>query len=364
MIIIIACSETEGDDVNKLSTPSENARKHLINYISHGDIKMTSEEFNDSSYKGINCGEFFNNVDLDNINEDALPMIQNWISKIKNNALKKLEVMGDRLNALKKPLLRKCSEFPLWSAVMVPHFKSPNLTATSARVEGYFSTLKSSILTKKMSRMCVDKFLVTHIKSIRGDLKIAVSHNNKDSQSNQININVDESITSTEIHIEEKPSNTDKTVHEDIIIDEKSLSDVSDENQANSQDFLDDNNSSSDSATNNEEIEIENWKNKAYLPSPPPKKIKRSKYLNSHPEIKIKQKINQKIVKHRLDIVKNGNLVGPLSIGSNKNKKNCKVINTCAFDSILPAVATAYLDSQNYTEFIDTINCSILNIAS
>ncbi|CAI6375994.1 unnamed protein product [Macrosiphum euphorbiae] len=212
--------------------------------------------------------------------------------------------------------------------------------------------------------MRVDKLLVTHIKSIRGDLKIAVSHYNKDSQSNQININVDESITSTEIHIEEKPSNTDKTVHEDIIIDEKSLSDVSDENQANSQDFLDDNNSSSDSATNNEEIEIENWKNKAYLPSKPPKKIKRSKYLNSHPEIKIKQKIKQKIVKHRLDIVKNGNLVGPLSIGSNKNKKKCKVINTCAFDSILQAVATAYLDSQNYAELIDTINCSILNIAS
>jgi len=62
--------------------------------------------------------------------------------------------MGDRLNALHcpdliKPLLHIYSEFPLWSAVMVPHFKSPNLTATSARVEEYFSTLKSSILTKK-----------------------------------------------------------------------------------------------------------------------------------------------------------------------------------------------------------------------
>ncbi|CAI6376002.1 unnamed protein product [Macrosiphum euphorbiae] len=51
IIIVIACSETDGDNVNKLSTPSENARKHLINYISHGDIKMTSEEFNDNSYR-------------------------------------------------------------------------------------------------------------------------------------------------------------------------------------------------------------------------------------------------------------------------------------------------------------------------
>jgi len=77
MIIIIACSKTDGDDVNKLSTPSENARKHLINYISHGDIKMMSEELNDSSYKGINCGECFDDVYLDNINKDSLPMIQN-----------------------------------------------------------------------------------------------------------------------------------------------------------------------------------------------------------------------------------------------------------------------------------------------
>jgi len=39
--------------------------------------------------------------------------------------------------------------------------------------------------------MRVDTLLVMHIKSIRRDLKIAVSHNNKDSQSNQVNINVD-----------------------------------------------------------------------------------------------------------------------------------------------------------------------------
>jgi len=96
----------------------------------------------------------------------------------------------------------------------------------------------------------------------------------------------------------------------------------------------------------------------------PPKKIKRSKYLSSHPEIKIKQKINQQIVKHRLDIIKNRNFVGKLSIGLNKNKEKYKITNTYAFDSLLQSVATAYLDSQEYAKFIDTSNCSILNIAS
>lgn len=264
-----------------------------------------------------------------------------------------------------KPLLRICSEFPLWSAVMVPHFKSPNLTATSARVEGYFSTLKSSILTKKMSRMRVDKFLVTHIKSIRGDLKIAASHNNNETLSSKVNINADEWIPNTEeVQIVDKQSNSDEIFdYEDVLIDEKS-SIESDEKNAIGQDFLNDDTSSSSDNINNEEIEIENWKNKAYLQSPPPKKIKRSKYLSSHPEIKIKQKINQQIVKHRLDIIKNGNLVGTLSIGLNKNKEKCKITNTCAFDSLLQAVATAYLDSQEYAKYIDTNNCSILNIAS
>lgn len=111
-------------------------------------------------------------------------------------------------------------------------------------------------------------------------------------------------------------------------------------------------------------LKLKTGKIKHTCKAPPPKKIKRSKYLSSHPEIKIKQKINQQIVKHRLDIIKNGNLVGTLSIGLNKNKEKCKITNTCAFDSLLQAVATAYLDSQEYAKYIDTNNCFILNIAS
>lgn len=73
MIIIIASSETDGDDVNKQPTPSEQARTHLNKYISDGEIKISSEEFNNISYKGINSGYFFDDVDSDIINEDCLP---------------------------------------------------------------------------------------------------------------------------------------------------------------------------------------------------------------------------------------------------------------------------------------------------
>lgn len=153
MVITAACAETDGVDKNKLSTPAENARQNLINCISYGATEFMSAELGE--YKGINDGEFFHDVEIDITNKQLTPMIQSWTSNIKTTAIEHSKVIGDRFNAqycpdLVKPLLRICNEFPLWSAVMVPHFGSPNQTATSARIEGYFSTLKSSIITKKV----------------------------------------------------------------------------------------------------------------------------------------------------------------------------------------------------------------------
>jgi len=89
--------------------------------------------------------------------------------------------VGDHLNGLfcaelVKPFMNICLEFPLWSAVMVEHFSSPNQRASSAREEGYFSTLKASIITKN-TRLRVDKFLVIHLRAISGDIKISESNN-------------------------------------------------------------------------------------------------------------------------------------------------------------------------------------------
>lgn len=56
-------------------------------------------------------------------------------------------------------------------------------------------------------------------------------------------------------------------------------------------------------------MEMETWRNKAHLTDPLQKTIRRSKYLNSHPEIKL----NQNFVKHQLDIMKNGNTIKPLA---------------------------------------------------
>lgn len=365
MIIIIACAETDGEDKNSLMTPSENARRNLINCISHGNIDIPLNEDELDIYKGIN--EQFSYDDQDDTrNQDCTLAIQNWIFNIKISAIEQSKVVGDRINALYCPelvtsLLRICNEFPLWSAVMVSYFNSPNQTATSARVEGYFSTLKSSILAKKVPKMRVDKFLVTHIRSIRGDIKLVACNKNDNFTNylplvNETNLNIksvseEEKTNTTKINIDNDP----ELLEYDNII----LSDTSDIIENNDNSLEEDRKSNSCSSLIMEELQIENWKNKARQPSPLKKESKRSKYLNSHPEIKIKQKRNKNILR-RLDIAKNGNLIKPLTIGLEKIKNS----NTCAFDSILQAIATAYIDSQEYAHFVDKSQCPTLNIAS
>jgi len=58
---------------------------------------------------------------------------------------------------------------------MVPFFKSPYTTASSASVEGEFSQLKNSILKHESRLLSADRFVVTHLRSIENDMKIVRS---------------------------------------------------------------------------------------------------------------------------------------------------------------------------------------------
>jgi len=49
-------------------------------------------------------------------------------------------------------------------------------------------------------------------------------------------------------------------------------------------------------------------------------------------------------------------------IGQQPNKKRCHIINTCAFDSILQMVSTAYIDSLDYASYIIESSCLTLNL--
>jgi len=58
---------------------------------------------------------------------------------------------------------------------MVIYFKCPNKIGSSARIEGYFADLKSTVIDKRKPRLKLDKFVVTHLRAIRGSMKIAKS---------------------------------------------------------------------------------------------------------------------------------------------------------------------------------------------
>lgn len=84
---------------------------------------------------------------------------------------------GNRISAyflpdLVKDVLRVCKEFPLWSNVMSSFFKSPYKIATSASVECDFNELKNQILRFDVRPRAIDKFVVTHLKSIESNAKL------------------------------------------------------------------------------------------------------------------------------------------------------------------------------------------------
>jgi hypothetical protein len=58
---------------------------------------------------------------------------------------------------------------------MVKNFKCPNKIGSSAKIDGYFAKLKSTVIDKQKLRLRLDKFIVTHFRAIRGSMKIAKS---------------------------------------------------------------------------------------------------------------------------------------------------------------------------------------------
>lgn len=356
MIIIVACANTDGLDNNLKNTPAEDSRKNLMEYISRGSIDILTNENTSDDYKGISNDDAFyideeSPNDVNDENQQSISTIHIWLDEIKSSSMEKSNIVGDRISALYcpdliKPLMRICCEFPLWSAVMVQHFGSPKSRPSSSRIEGYFSTLKTSIILKKTARMRVDKFLVTHLRAIRGDIKLAAVDENLDKKEIK-KIKLSNYIKDTSIPAS-FPNN-----QVDLISNSRDKMDCESNESENSESEID---SKSSIGNIHEEQEFENWRNKACPPSPIIKKStpKRTVYLDAHPEIKLKQNVNKKMSKHKIDLVRNGNAMRPLCLSTYKNKKKYQIINTCAFDSLIQAIATAYLDSEEYSSNIDT----------
>jgi len=294
-------------------------------------------------------------------------------------------VEGDRLNAyyvpdIQVPLMRICKKFPMWTNVMVGFFKSPYLTATSAAVESEFSQLKNSILKHESRLLSVDRFVVTHLRSLENTMKFVRSEQlfpsmksniDSDSEENnchQVNYTSYESPSHSTEEVLESSTEASHIDNSGIISSPKNVLSI---NYSSS---------SSDDSLNKEET----WRGLKNLRTGPliksekrvrtSKKLltidkgisgelvtkntkkRRTKYLEACPEI---ERIISKTCTRssKTVLLRNGNVTTPCSL----NKKKYIISNTCAFDSLVFGIAMAYTDFPSYQSYINSKNVEFLN---
>lgn len=247
------------------------------------------------------------------------------------------------------------------------------------------------MIDKRKPRLRVDKFLVNHLRSIRGLIKLAKSELNdkndkeyvkkttiiptlKNNYNNNDNNNIDDSLDVDDIENSDDSDIDDNDYHDNDDSDNNGYGDDSKyyddnndydadniyENYKNNDDTIDEDHDSLDEMEctniyNSDEIkemnERENWKNKATVT-----KKRKSLYLTKYPEIKAKRHAKSITT---IDNVRNENFLKP-SPTNKKSKIMYKVLNTCPFDAVLQSLATGYIDSTKYAEYIDNTQNKIM----
>lgn len=277
---------------------------------------------------------------------------------------------GNRISAyflpeLTKNVLRVCKDFPLWTSVMRSSFGSPYKIASSASVECDFKQLKTHILRFDVRPMAVDKFVVTHLKSIDSNTKLFRSKQlrNACSDNDMISPQLDnQNMISKNIYSVNSPEiiqNNKKTEDEAIDLSDENVVDI----QKSDFTLLDDDRISLSEESNtskNSLDEIENWRGKGseeilltVKNTKTKKKLRQTKYMESTPEIeKIISNRSTRSTKNNFLI--NGNMTTPKTM----KKKRYLVHNTCPFDSTSVLIAMAYIDIPAYKSFVD-INSNI-----
>lgn len=69
---------------------------------------------------------------------------------------------------------------------MVPHYGYGKSTATSASVESFFNDLKNRVFKHTVLPLRVDDFILHHIKSVEGSMKLAVADTKEEEQVPQL----------------------------------------------------------------------------------------------------------------------------------------------------------------------------------
>lgn len=289
-IAVVAFSESEGNDDKGFPVVSETCKTHLKRRFSDVVLPCASEDDHLTEVTGI---------------EETLHTdLKTWVTEICEESKMKAAHHGDRDNLHFLPeivpnIIRMACYLPLWTAVMVPHFKSVHNTASSANVEAEFKNIKHGLFKHESLPIRSDRFVIRHLEFLEGNMRLSSAP-----------------VKTTE-HIETKNQKT-KTAHcdQDTEVQQKLV----------------------------EEDPVENWKGLGV-----PLK-KRLSYLTPcsewlHTDINLKRK------KTKINVLKNGNYQAnkPIAV----DKMLVSVNNTCAFDSFCQCLCSAFCDSGSFCHYLD-----------
>ena len=242
--------------------------------------------------------------------------VQRWVSDICEESRSLAADDGDRDNLHFLPelvphLIRLSSYLPLWTGIMVTAFKSQNITASSAHVEAEFKNLKKGLFKHDNLPIRVDCFVAQHLAMTEGSMKLSAA-----------------------------------TIKNHNKMEVNTMEDNDDRGQQNGRQ---DNETLLDTDKNEP---IENWRGLGV----PPKR--RKSYLTPCPEWLHKDSAPQQ--KISIGLMKNGNHLAshPIKLG----KMHVAVKNTCAFDSFLQCLCSAFCDSNSFSRYIQQSKSSLFNL--
>ncbi|XP_061154987.1 protein orai-2 isoform X1 [Syngnathus typhle] len=171
-ITIVALSETEGNDNSGAPIPSEKCKKYLRAQIAEEFVPISDEEVEGQEPS-------------DGLNQHIQTNVREWVTEICEESRSLAMADGDRDNIHFLPeiipqITRLGSYLPLWTAIMVPLFKSASITASSAAVEAEFKNIKKGLFKHESLPIRVDRFVARHLSFIEGNMRICSAKQKSD----------------------------------------------------------------------------------------------------------------------------------------------------------------------------------------
>jgi len=244
---------------------------------------------------------------------------------------------GTRDNSYYNPKLAEkicafCTHLPIWSAIMIQYFGYGGETESSATSESLFKELKRDAFQHEKLPLRLDNFLLTHINFLNGaSVLLGSAKNVKEEEECKSDENVEKPLHQHEAEVsmiasDEKISGAEHSQKEELQSEPKELTQEEEE----------------DWKGLNTSAKQDNRKQKS-------KPRRRPNYLQPNPSIILVNE-NQSQHLNRIGLLKNGSSSDLLGIQIDSHLY-C-ITNTCAFDSLVQVLLTAYADSDTVREFI------------